>query len=145
MIKAAEKLIKSLEEFHIECKSEVISEGDDTIECVSMGVRGESFPEVSIYVAFDPEQEFSANIYCPAVCKFDETKKLVMLQTVNAINTGYRGVKFIVMEDERVDAFISVFFTEDTAEELVFRSLTLMNQILDKAYPILMKALYSEP
>lgn len=112
----------------------------DGKEIISIGLSGDNFSGIHFLVLFD--NNTSAQIKC-CICKFAEDKNLLMLQVVNQLNIQYRWTTFSALPSGIVDVSIDIEATEDTASEVLFSGLCRMHTIVDKVYPILMKAVYS--
>lgn len=137
-MKLMDNLCTKLDEIGCNYRCETTSEGETYL---SLGLSGDNFPGLHFCVLFD--NDASAEIKCFNVCKFPETKNLLMLQVVNSLNCKYRWTTFSATPAGAVCAAISVEATEDTAVEILFGALGRINAIIDEAYPILMKALYA--
>lgn len=137
-MKTVEKFMKQLENCDIRCSYQTIGEK----ECVSVGFSARNFSGLTFFFIFDEEESSSVNIGCFEICKLPENKNLVMLQTVNNLNGRYRWVTFSITSDGRVNAEMSVAYTDENAEKLLFDSMYRIVDIVDSAYPVLMKALY---
>lgn len=109
-------------------------------EMLSLGLSGDNFSGLQFFVLFDDDT--SAQIRC-YICKFPPDKNLQALQVVNQLNIKYRWTKFFVESSRAVGATADIKATEDTAAEILFHILCRMNGIIDDAYSILMKAIYS--
>ena len=67
-----------------------------------------------------------------------------MLQAVNACNENYRWVKFTLdMEHGQISVEDDAIIQLDTCAEEVFELMIRMTQIVDDAYPKIMKAMWS--
>ena len=109
-------------------------------EMLSLGLSGDNFSGLQFFVLFDDDT--SAQIRC-YICKFPPNKNLLALQVVNQLDIKYRWTKFFVESSGAVGATADMKATEDAAAEILFHLLCRMNGIIDDAYPILMKTIYS--
>lgn len=123
----------------IQCSYERETDNDGQ-EMVSFGVAGENFNGLRFFVLFD--NDASAQIMCH-VCKFSSDKNLPIRQVVNQLNIKYRWTKFSASSSGIVGVTVDVEATENTASDVIFHNLCRMNTIVDKAYPVLMKVIYS--
>lgn len=142
-MKAAEEFIKAMESNNIKVEYHAADGGEYKNEYIRIGFSASNFSGLIFHLVFDPEENMSVQMYCNEICKFAESKNLVMLQTVNALNTKYRWVTFFVSENGTVNANLSVAFTEETSEQLLVKYLEHFIRVVDVAYPILMKAVYA--
>lgn len=142
-MKAAEEFVKAMESNNYKVELQITDEGENTKEFVRMGFGGNNFSNLVFHLVFDRESSNSAQFFCNEICKFEETKNLLMLQTVNALNTKYRWVTFFVSENGAVNANMSIEYTNNEANQLFMNYLQHFVGVVDTAYPILMKALYS--
>lgn len=142
-MKVVEQFTKAMESNNIKFEHQSVGEEGRKKEYVRIGFSGNNFTGLTFHIYFDEEESCSAQMLCDDICKFTESKNLLMLQTVNALNAKYRWVTFFMSENGRVNASMSVAFTEDTSEQLLMKNLEHLIRIVDIAYPILMKALYA--
>ena len=143
-MKSVEQFLNFLEENGVKAEHQVLDNGENKNECVNIGFSGENIPGMKFRIIFDPEGSGSAQIFCNEVCKFQEEKNLIMLQTVNILNAKYRWVTFYVMDGGIVNANASIAFTDDSANQILTDYLRHFVGVVDTAYPILMKALYAQ-
>lgn len=141
-MKAVEQFITALKENKIGYDCQKIGDEGAARECVSIRGNGKNFPALAVHFLFDEEGSNSVNIRCFEICKFPENKNLIMLQTVNSLNYTYRWVTFCVSPEGAVWAEMSVAFTDESAQEILMRSMVRVFNLIDVAYPVLMKALY---
>ena len=111
----------------------------DDRDIVSIGLSADNYSGINVFIIFD---EKSAQIKCFEICKFSEDKNLIMLQTVNKLNCDYRWVTFSVTPEGKVGASIDVDINETTSAKDIISKLSRINNIMDLAYPVIMKALY---
>lgn len=121
------------------CRYTRADEGEK--EIVSLGLAGDNFAGLHFHVMVD--NDVSAQVKCVNVCKFPEEKNLLILQMCNQLNYKYRWTTWSVSPSGMVGAQIDMEATEETATELLFRYLCRLNNIIDEAYPTLMKAIYA--
>ena len=133
----ADAFCGKLEEIHCNYRRGTDDDGQDTL---FLGVSGDSFSGLQLGVLFDDNT--SAQIHCH-ICKFPTTKNLLALQMVNQLNLKYRWTKFSATSSGVVRVTVDVMAAEDAAADVLFHNLCRMNAIIDEAYPILMKAIYS--
>lgn len=141
-IKVAEEFVKMMESNNIRVDHQVVGEEDKT-EYICTRFSGKNFSSLVFYLVFDQEGSNSAQMFCNEICRFEESKNLIMLQTVNALNAKYRWVTFFVSENREVNANMSVSFTDDASNQLLMNYLEHFMGVIDTAYPVLMKALYA--
>ena len=142
-MKAAEEFVKAMESNNLKVEHQTAGEEGNKSEFIRMGFSGKNFSNLVFHLVFDQEGSHSAQMFCNEICRFDESKNLLMLQTVNALNTKYRWVTFFVSENGTVNANMSVAFTDEASNQLLINYLEHFVGVIDVAYPILMKALYA--
>lgn len=126
----------ALDEMKISYKN-MLNQDDRNI--VSIGLSADNYSGINVFIIFD---EKSAQIKCFEICKFSEDKNLIMLQAVNKLNCDYRWVTFSVTPEGKVGASIDVDINETTSATDIISKLSRINNIMDLAYPVIMKALY---
>lgn len=114
--------------------------GENGKEVISIGLSGDNFSGLQFIVIFD--NDTSAQIKC-CICKFTEDKNLLMLQVVNQLNNQFRWTTFSALPSGIVNASLDVETTENSGSEIFLHSLYRIHTIVDKAYPVLMKAIYA--
>lgn len=137
-MKLMDNLCTKLDEIGCKYDCETTSKGEVYL---SLRLSGSNFTNLHFCVFFD--NDVSAQIKCFQVCKFPEDKNLLMLQMMNNLNYKYRWVTFSATSTGIVCVEINVEATEDTAAEMLMNAMYRLNVIVDKAYPLLMKALYA--
>lgn len=98
---------------------------------------------VDIYVDFGADNE-DVHFYATNFVKIPEEKRGISCQICNTLNNTYRFVKFTWDEEDasldcKADAVIQLDSCAEEAFELVVR----ITQIIDDAYPTIMKALWA--
>lgn len=114
--------------------------GKDTMT-VSYG--GDNMPSIRCSFFFDKDSEGVA-IRVFNIVKVPENKVNAMFPVVNALNNRFRFAKFCLdTNDNTVQAEIDGAFRSHDVGEVVRELMVRMVDICDKAYPDLMKALWS--
>lgn len=139
-MKTIDKLSEMFNEQKIRHTKATTTEGADYL---TVGVKGDAFSGLFVQIFFDEEKMNSASLRIFDVCKFSEEKSLTMLKTVNILNNKYRWVTFSISPERKMNAGMDVYYTEETACEVLFRALNHMGSVVDSAYPDVMKALYT--
>ncbi len=139
-MKAIDKLSEMFNEKNIKHTKGTTVEGADYL---TVGIKGEAFSGLFVQIFFDEEKMNSASLRIFDVCKFNEDKSLMMLKTVNVLNNRYRWVTFSISPERKMNAGMDVRYTEETACEMLFLALNCIGNIVDSAYPEVMKALYT--
>ena len=93
------------------------------------------------YISCDDDSDVSIRVY--ALLHIEDDKIAPILVALNKVNSTYRYVKFILDEDCDVDVeFVLPVATVNVGSSCVEMTHRFVN-IIDEAYPILMKALWS--
>ena len=76
-------------------------------------------------------------------CKAPENKKDAVLRAINDCNNNFRWVKFVLKENGDIEAEDDAVVQLDSCADECFELMLRMCNIVDKAYPSFMKALWS--
>ena len=98
---------------------------------------------VEVLVIFDKENHHGVHFLASGFCIVPENKFAAVLMACNEANATYRWAKFYVNEKMDVfvedDAILDIANVGEECTEIAFR----LTDIIDEAYPSLMKAIYS--
>ena len=98
---------------------------------------------VDILVFFD-DDDTSVGIRCFNICSVPENKKQDIYKVCSQQNHRFRWVKFYVgSEDNSVSAEDDAVIQPESCGEEIFELILRMAGVVDEAYPIFMKALWS--
>ena len=98
--------------------------------------------KLNIYFFFG-EDEKDVHLIGDGFCKVPENKKDAVLQAVNECNKKFRWMKFVLKDEGDVEAEVDAVIQLDSCAEECFELMIRMCSIVDDAYPILMKAIWS--
>lgn len=117
-------------------------DGDDE-EIIRINFNADNVESVRISLFFDKEDKNVA-VRSFNICKVEESKKPKIYEVCSKLNDDFRWVKFSIDEKDNtvtasVDAVIRMDVAGEICHELVFR----MVNIVDDAYPQIMKALWA--
>ena len=108
---------------------------------VSLAFNGEAGNKYTIrFISTDEDNDVSVRVF--SICTLQGDKRVRILPALNFLNNKYRFAKFVCDKDGDVN--LEYDFPVDTinpaacAEELV----RAIAQIIDDAYPVMMKAIY---
>lgn len=135
---ATKKIARALEERDIRYKVEETEKSS----YVEVSFKGDNIRGINIkLISSDDDNDVSVRSY--AIVSVPDEKKAAILAIVNEINLKYRYLKFVLDEDGDVNAEYDIpqktVEIGDVGYELVSRFVN----IIDKAYPMFMRALWS--
>lgn len=139
-MKAIDQLTKFFDEKKLKYTKGQVPEGK---EYLTIGVNGRSLAGFHVTVFFDEEDQNSAGLRVFDICKLPEEKRAQMLDTVNRLHNSYRWATFSITHEGILIAGTDVSFTKETAAQLIFESLNRIVNVVDSAYPTIMKDLFS--
>lgn len=117
-------------------------DGDDD-EIIRINFNADNVESVRISLFFDKEDKNVA-VRSFNICKVEESKKPRIYQALSKLNEDFRWVKFSVDEsDNTVTASIDAVIRMDVAGEICYELVFRMVNIVDDAYPEIMKALWA--
>ena len=115
-------------------------DGEDE-EIIRINFNADNVESVRISLFFDKEDKNVA-IRSFNICKVEEAKKAKIYQVMSKLNDDFRWVKFSIDEnDNTVTASTDAVIRMDVAGEICYELVFRMVNIVDDAYPEIMKAL----
>ena len=104
--------------------------------------RGDNAPNINVMLIFGEDCcDVAVKIF--TICKVPDNKVYDMYKCASELNAHFRWLKFYIDKDQELmadmDAVIQIFSCAEECYELVQRSVS----IVDDAYPMAMKVLYS--
>lgn len=110
---------------------------------VRVTFNADNAPSIAVNVFFDKEGEGKVRFVVWSIGKFPEAKLAAGMAACNALNAKYRWVKFYIDSDNEgcaeMDAIVDKETVGPECYELLFRTVN----IVDEAYPEIMRALYA--
>ena len=116
------------------------SDGGDT-DCIRLLYGGDNKDDINLACFFDDDEETMA-IRCFEIGKVPKNKMDAMLVALNEVNGRYKWVRFYVDKDNDIIACLDTEITVETAGIVGRRCVSICVQIINEAYPTLMKALW---
>ena len=110
---------------------------------IVLGFGGDefSFDELAVHIVFDLDGE-SAQFVTSPLANVSVEKAARVLLTLNECNSEYRWAKFHLDEDSDVVANADVIFDEQNCADFCIEMIMRTVQIVDEAYPKIMKAVW---
>lgn len=110
-------------------------------DVVTVNFGGDHMDTISLKVFVDDD---NIAIYVWSICKASSAGKIAaLLPILNSLNHEYRWYRFYLDNDDEVAAQIDATITTDTVGPVARELLMRGAQIVDEAYPKMMKALWS--
>lgn len=117
--------------------------GDEGREVVDVSFRGENMDTIQTRFFFDPDNE-SVAIRVFDIVKVPAEKVDAMYSAINKVNKRFRFAKFVLdTNDNTIQAEMDGVFRANDVGEICHELLVRMIDICDKAYPDLMRGLWS--
>ncbi len=98
--------------------------------------------KLNIYFFFGDDGK-DVHLIGDGFCKAPENKQDAILKAVNECNKKFRWMKFVLKEEGEVEVEDDAVIQLDTCAEECFELMVRMCSIVDEAYPILMKSIWS--
>ena len=116
-------------------------EDESTIE---LGFRGlKNMGKIRLGIHFYEENDIICITYhCPFPIPKEKTGRFYAL--CSEMNAKYRFAKFYVSEEDTIGVCLDAMVSSENAGEHVFGLARLMPSLIDKAFPVLMKELWSD-
>lgn len=141
MIGSTQQFVRLLDEKNIKYKLGSPTESGKDTMTVTYGGENMSSIRCSFYFSDDGE-DVAIRVF--DIVKVPENKVNAMIHVVNALNNRFRFAKFcLYTKDNTVQAEMDGAFRSHDVGEIVLEMMVRMVDICDKAYPDLMKALWS--
>lgn len=127
-------------------KHEVRETKDGKFSAVEAGFNGKNTHHVFVnFISTDDGSDFAMRVF--SFCTVPEDREEAAIRCVNDLNNKFRFLRFVYLpEERRIDVAYDMLQELGTervgpmARELFLRTI----QILDTAYPVLMKALWGD-
>lgn len=118
------------------------TQGRDNVICIDY--TGDNLKTIPVYVFFDPDGEPMVKLKCWDIASFKGEKRASGINACNELNSEYRWTRFYIDKDCDVIAQVDAYVDTDSCGSTCKFLADLMTNIIDKGYPIFMKALYNQ-
>ena len=139
MLKTTELFINELEERELTYEPvRVLEDGD---EMVQLGAKLDN-TFVQLIILFDADEDAVA-IRCFDLVRVSEEQYPKAMMSCNALNDRMRWVKFCIDKERNVQAAVDGIIDNTNAGKVTIHLLMRMASIIDEAYPVINKAIWS--
>ena len=139
MLKTTELFINELEEHELTYEPvRVLEDGD---EMVQLGAKLDN-TFVQLIILFDLDEDAVA-IRCFDLVRVSEEQYPKALMSCNALNDRMRWVKFCIDKERNVQAEVDAVIDDTNAGKVTMNLVLRMASIIDDAYPVINKAIWS--
>lgn len=139
MLKTTELFINELEEHELTYEPvRVLEDGD---EMVQLGAKLDN-TFVQLIIFFDADEDAVA-IRCFDLVRVSEEQYPKALMSCNALNDRMRWVKFCIDKERNVQAEEDAVIDDTNAGKVTMNLVLRMASIIDDAYPVINKAIWS--
>lgn len=139
MLKTTELFINELEEHELTYEPvRVLEDGD---EMVQLGAKLDN-TFVQLIIFFDADEDAVA-IRCFDLVRVSEEQYPKALMSCNALNDRMRWVKFCIDKERNVRAEVDAVIDDTNAGKVTMNLVLRMASIIDDAYPVINKAIWS--
>lgn len=139
MLKTTELFINELEEHELTYEPvRVLEDGD---EMVQLGAKLDN-TFVQLIILFDADEDAVA-IRCFDLVRVSEEQYPKALMSCNALNDRMRWVKFCIDKERNVQAEVDAVIDDTNAGKVTMNLVLRMASIIDEAYPVINKAIWS--
>ena len=139
MLKTTELFINELEEHELTYEPvRVLEDGD---EMVQLGAKLDN-TFVQLIILFDADEDAVA-IRCFDLVRVSEEQYPKALMSCNALNDRMRWVKFCIDKERNVQAEVDAVIDDTNAGKVAMNLVLRMASIIDDAYPVINKAIWS--
>ena len=139
MLKTTELFINELKERTLNYKEvRTLQDGDDLVE---LGFNMEN-TQIQMLILFDASEKAVA-LRCFDVAHVTEEQFMKALLSCNALNNKMRWVKFCIGDQMNIHAEADALIDETTVTEVTMELMIRMVAIIDEAYPVINKAIWS--
>ena len=139
MLKTTELFINELEEH--ELTYELVRVLEDGDEMVQLGAKLDN-TFVQLIIFFDADEDAVA-IRCFDLVRVSEEQYPKALMSCNALNDRMRWVKFCIDKERNVRAEVDAVIDDTNAGKVTMNLVLRMASIIDDAYPVINKAIWS--
>lgn len=140
--KKPEKRLKFKAAFISDLEKEEIKYKDVDERCVRISYTADNTDDITINVIFDEDDEGLVAFKCWSFGKVPAKKRDKVLESCNDLNAEYRWVKFFIDGDDDVTADSDAIVDLDTVGSECIQMVRRMVNIIDEAYPRVMKAFW---
>ena len=139
MLKTTELFINELEEHELTYEPvRVLEDGD---EMVQLGAKLDN-TFVQFIILFDADED-AVTIRCFDLVRVSEEQYPKALMSCNALNDRMRWVKFCIDKERNVQAEVDAVIDDTNAGKVTMNLVLRMASIIDDAYPVINKAIWS--
>lgn len=138
MFRATREVVKAFQEVNFKCKVEEA----DGISLVKAGVSGKQTTYQIHFISTDDDNDVAVRVV--AFVKGVPEKRVQLLEAANACNERFRFVKFVLDQEGRVNVEADIPQRVTNVGPVAVEITVRIMRILDEAYPVFMKALWSE-
>lgn len=139
MLKTTELFINELEGHELTYEPvRVLEDGD---EMVQLGAKLDN-TFVQLIIFFDADEDAVA-IRCFDLVRVSEEQYPKALMSCNALNDRMRWVKFCINKERNVQAEVDAVIDNTNAGKVTMNLVLRMASIIDDAYPVINKAIWS--
>lgn len=139
MLKTTELFINELEGHELTYEPvRVLEDGD---EMVQLGAKLDN-TFVQFIILFDADEDAVA-IRCFDLVRVSEEQYPKALMSCNALNDRMRWVKFCIDKERNVQAEVDAVIDDTNAGKVTMNLVLRMASIIDDAYPVINKAIWS--
>lgn len=139
MLKTTELFINELEEHELTYEPvRVLEDGD---EMVQLGAKLDN-TFVQLIIFFDADEDAVA-IRCFDLVRVSEEQYPKALMSCNALNDRMRWGKFCIDKERNVQAEVDAVIDDTNAGKVTMNLVLRMASIIDDAYPVINKAIWS--
>lgn len=115
----------------------------NTSEIVQVGFPIENGPSITaLYIARDDDNDIAIRVY-GLITHIKKSKREQILEVINTCNSKYRFFKFYIDGDNDVNLEYDFLSESNNIGPMALEALVRISSILDEAYPLMMKVLYS--
>ena len=121
----------------------VFTEEHESSSCVwlSFGIDGGGHYRIN-FISHDNDNDVAVRVY--GLITIKEKQRGKMLAALNVINKKYRFLKFVLDDDGDISIHYDYLLTDANPAESVTELTGRITQIVDDAYPLLMRILWAE-
>ncbi len=109
---------------------------------VRVNYSGDNMETISTYVFFDEDGDDMVQVASSSIANFKDSMAAGLV-ACNTMNAKYRWVKFYLDKDADLECTIDAYIDESTCGSECLRLVKRVVNIVDEAYPIFMKARWS--
>ena len=92
------------------------------------------------FISSDDDNDVSVRAY--AIVSVDSAKRSKVLEAINTVNDKYRYAKFVIDEDNDINVEYDFPVRSNNVEKCASEILSRFVNIIDEAYPVIMRAVF---